>query len=200
MTDDELRIASIAYGESSVEDDPDEIRGIAFAIANRMRAWGKPSVESMLQEDKNYSYVVKDGNARYKKFISASEKDRQNDKGMQIAVFAAKDALADHGDDPSNGAFWWDGVDLKLKRSSNPRIKFGFKYGSQSHNIFNMAEISKETTVYWQMRDKRSGRIVNKNIRGSYSAVYESTAAHNKTIFWKYTEEFILTTGAKSYR
>jgi hypothetical protein len=37
-------LAAIAYGEASTANDSQEIGGIAFATANRCRAWGRKTV------------------------------------------------------------------------------------------------------------------------------------------------------------
>lgn len=57
-------LAAIAYGEASVEDDSEEIGGIAFAVANRCRAWDGKTLDQLLDADPNYTYAVSDGNAR----------------------------------------------------------------------------------------------------------------------------------------
>jgi hypothetical protein len=80
------KLAAIAYGESSAANDSDEIGGIAFAVANRARAWDNKTVDQLLAADSNYTYVVKDGNPRYNKFIKATVQQIEKDAGMKLAL------------------------------------------------------------------------------------------------------------------
>lgn len=195
------KLAAIAYGEASGANDANEIGGIAWAVANRCRAWGGKTVDQLLTADPNYTYAVKDGNQRYKKLIMASEKDIAADKnGMALAVDVAKKALANTGADPSNGAYWWDGVDFKTNYANHPKVKDGFRFTDPAHNIFDVKEKHILTTIHWKVRDKKTGKEVNSKIRGTFSYVWESTAAHGKTIFWTHNVDYLKATGGKAYR
>lgn len=194
------KLAAIAYGEASVADDSNEIGGIAFAVANRARAWSGKSIEELLAADPNYTYAVKDGNARYQRLIAAAEAQIVRDAGMKLALDWAKRALSGEGADPSNGAYWWDGRDFKTNYKNHPKVKDGFKYGSVSHNIFGVPEASRPVTVYWKVRNKKTGAIVNSTVRGRYEFVWKSTAAHGSTIFWTHNSDFLKATGSKEYR
>jgi len=194
------KLAAIAYGEASGANDPNEIGGIAWAVANRARAWGNKTIDQMLAADPNYTYAVKDGNQRYKRLMSASEQDIAADQGMLTAINCAKNALANSGMDPSNGAYWWDGLDFKTNYQNHPKVKDGFRFTAPAHNIFDVKETSHPTTIYWKVRDKKTGKEVNSKVRGSYKCVWESTAAYGKTIFWKHAADYLTATGGKAYR
>ena len=194
------KLAAIAYGEASTLNDEKEIGGIAFAVANRARAWGRKSVDELLKADPNYTYAVTDGNVRYNKLMKASEADIQKDAGMRMAVEMATKALENTGPDPSNGAFWWDGVDIKTNYTNHPKVKNGFRFGSSSDNIFAINESEKEVIVYWKVIDKKTKKIVKSKERGRYKYVWVSTDAHGKTIFWKHDTDFIDVSGSKEYR
>ena len=205
--DDQVRLlAAIAYGEASTLDDENEVLGIAFAVTNRARAWSNKTVEELLAADPNYTYAAKDPNQRFRKLAAASEAEIVKDHGMKHAVESAKKALANEGNDPSNGAYWWDGPDLKEMRTDrkgefvNQRIIWGFVYGNPLHNIYGMNERKKTIIKYWQVRDKKTGKIENSTERGRFDAGYISTAAHGKTIFWRYTPDFVKSMGAKEYK
>lgn len=195
------KLAAIAYGEASTLNDENEIGGIAFAVANRARAWGAKSVDALLKADTNYTYAVTDGNERYNKLMKASEEDIQKDEGMKIAIVMARHALGNTGDDPSNGGLWWDGADIKSNYSKHAKVKDGIHFGDPKHNIYNIKESSQgEVTIYWKVRNKKTGKEVNSKSRGSYSHVWISTAAYGGTIFWKYDGDFLKATGAKNYK
>lgn len=194
------RLAAIAYGEASGADDPNEIGGIAWAVANRARAWGNKTVDQLLVADPNYTYAVKDGNPRFGRLIGSTERSILADKGMSLALQAAIDALANVGIDWSNGAYWWDGVDFKTNFSHHPKVQDGFHFASPAHNIFGVQEQGRLVTIYWKLRDRKTGQEINSKVRGTYKYVWESTAAHGKTIFWKHGADYLSATGGKAYR
>ncbi|MDF3836059.1 hypothetical protein P3W85_24350 [Cupriavidus basilensis] len=193
------KLAAIAYGEASVADDPNEIGGIAYAVANRARAWGGKTVDQLLAADPNYTYAVSDGNVRYQKLMDASDAQIAKNKGMTAALQHAISALANTGTDPSNGAFWWDGLDFRTK-AKHPKRKDGFYYGDEAHNIFNVDPVSKPVTIYWKVANKKTGKEVNSKVRGKYEYVWVSTAAHGQTIFWTHDSDYLEATGGKAYR
>jgi len=201
IIEDEVRLlAAIAYGEASIEDNENEIFGIAYAAANRARAWGGRSIKKMIDDDPNYTYAANGSNERFNLLNRSSVSDIEKSKAMSIAIKKAKEALAGTGTDPSNGAYWWDGVDFKTNYTNHPKVLKGFKYGDASHNIFGVEEKTKAVVLYWKVKDKKTGQEVNSKERGRYDHVFVSTAAHGKTIFWKFNPDYIRATGAKAYK
>lgn len=194
------KLAAIAYGESSVANDPNEIGAIAWAVANRARAWGGKTIDEMLTADPNYTYVVKDGSPRYNRFMNANEAAIQADSGMALALRCAQNALANTGADPSNGAYWWDGLDFKTNYARHPKVRDGFHFSAPEHNIYDVKETSHETTIYWKVRDRKTGKEVNSKVRGKFKYVWESTAAFGGTILWKHDADYVTATGGKTYR
>lgn len=204
MTEDldhETRLlAAIAYGEGSTSDVELEISGIAHAVVNRAKAWGGRTVSQVIRDEPNYTYAANGKNERFNLLMASSVEAINKSTGMRMAVNAARNALAGMGDDPSNGAYWWDGIDLKDRKLSNPRIAYGFKYGAPEHNIFDMDPILKTKVIYWQVRNKRTGQIENSQERGRFDCIYVSKAAHGKTIFWRYNPDYVKASGAKEYK
>ena len=194
------KLAAIAYGESSGANYPNEIGAIAWAVANRARAWGGKTIDKMLTADPNYTYVVKDGSPRYNRFMNANEAAIQADSGMVLALRCAQNALANTGADPSNGAYWWDGLDFKTNYARHPKVRDGFHFSAPEHNIYDVKETSHETTIYWKVRDKKTGKEVNSKVRGKFKYVWESTAAFGGTILWKHDADYVTATGGKTYR
>lgn len=193
------KLAAIAYGEASGANDADEIGGIAFAVANRARAWGHKTVDQLLLADPHYTYAASDGNARFAKLMKASAADLEKDRGMQTAVAMARKALAHAGPDPSNGAYWWDGLDFKTNYARHPKVRDGFRFGDAAHNIFELEETEKEVTEHWQVKNK-AGQVVEGRERGHYSCIWVSTAAHGKTIFWTHDADYLKATGGRAYK
>ncbi len=199
--DDETRLlASVAYGEASTANNSDEIGGIAFAVANRCRAWGGKTVSALKAVEPNYAYAWDGSNARFNKLMKASESVIRKDAGMSLAVDWATAAINNEGADPSNGGFWWDGLDFKTNYNNHPKVRDGFKFGDPSHNIFKVQEKKREVIVRWKIKNKKTGQIVDGAERGRYDAVWVSTAAHGSTIFWSHPKDYITATGGKAYK
>jgi hypothetical protein len=192
-------LAAIAYGEASVNDDPEEVLGIAYAVSNRARAWGK-TISGVLKSDPNYTYAANGTCTRFNLLMASSPAKINHSPPMRTAVNAAINALNKKGHDPSSDAYWWDGLDLKEKRQGNPRISRGFKYGAQEHNIYQMEPIIKMVIAYWTVTDKKTKLPVDGSERGRFDTVYISTSARGQTIFWRYNPNFVKATGAKEYK
>ena len=73
------------------------------------------------------------------------------DSGMKQALDAAIRAWANDGPDPSNGAYWWDGVDFKTNYKHHPKVKDGFRFGDKNHNIFDVEENRFQRILYWKV-------------------------------------------------
>lgn len=193
-------LAAIAYGEASTANDPQEIGGIAFAVANRCRAWGGKSVAELRAADSNYSYAWNGSNDRFNKLMRTPDREIELNPGMKLAADWAQKALTNDGPDPSNGAFWWDGLDFKTNYACHRKVQAGFKWGDLSHNIFDVPEHRIEVIVRWKIRNKKTGTIVDGGERGRYDSVWVSTAAHGGTVFWQHNPDYLKATGGKAYR
>lgn len=205
MTGDQIEIdtrllAAVAYGEASAANNTNEIGGIAFAVANRCRARGDKTITALKSSDPNYAYAWDGSNARFNKLMKASDTVIEKDGGMSLALEWAVTALKNKGIDPSNGGFWWDGLDFKTNYGRHPKVRDGFKFGDPAHNIFDVDEKRRETIVRWKIKNKKTGQIVDSAERGRYDAVWVSTAAYGGTIFWKHPAEYIKATGGKEYK
>ena len=99
------------------------------------------------------------------------------------------------GKDFSNGAYFWDGLDIKTNYKNHPKIKGGFLVADKAHNIYSIESSSVKETTYWLDAKGKPSKV-----RGTYAHTYESTAAEGGTIFSKYTDEFIKATGNKKYK
>jgi hypothetical protein len=199
--DSEVRLlAAVAYGEASTRNDSDEIGGIAFAVVNRCRAWNGKTVAELRAADPNYSYAWDGSNERFNRLMRSSEADINIDTGMKLAVEWARKALHSQGRDPSNGAFWWDGLDFKTNYRNHPKVRDTFKWGKPSDNIFGVNDDPREVIVRWRVKDKKSGKVVDGRERGRYDSVWISTSAHGSTIFWTYNPDYVKATGGKPYR
>lgn len=194
-------LAAMAYGESSTKDVPEEMSALASVLVRQRDARGYKDIDAFVKSDKTFSFVVADGNVRYKKLMSASESQIAKDPGMTAAVAAAKNALAG-GTDLSNGAYFWDGADIKSNYKNHFKVRQGIRFEDSSHNIYSIEEskvlvIKTKTTI-----EKKQGKIINKTVVevGRYDHVYLSTAAYGGTIFWKFNPDYVQLNHAKEYK
>ncbi|HEY4802151.1 MAG TPA: hypothetical protein VIH96_05980 [Paraburkholderia sp.] len=193
-------LAAVAYGEASTANDPQEIGGIAFAVANRCRAWGNKTVSELRAFDSNYSYAWNGSNARFNKFMRTSDAGIAFDPAMKLALDWSEKAIANSGPDPSSGGYWWDGLDFKSNYANHPKVRDGFKWGDAAHNIFDVPEKRRNVIVRWQVKNRKTGKIVDGAERGRYDSVWVSTATHGSTIFWLHNPDYLKATGGKAYR
>lgn len=195
------QLAAMAYGEASAADIADEMSALASVLVRQKNARGYPSISTFASSDLTFSFVVKDGNVRYKKFMNATEAAIAKDPGMSAAVAGAKNALAG-GPDLSNGAYFWDGEDIKSKYLSHFKVRHGIKFSASSHNIFGIAESRKLIILKKTIVRKQHGKEVGREFVeiGRYDHVYVSTAARGSTIFWKNNDEYMNITHAKAHK
>lgn len=172
---EEKLLAAIAYGESSSRDNFEEMAGIDYATLRRRDAAHMSSVQALIKKYRYFTYVVVDGNTRYRKLMCS-----ETESAFEDAYNAARNAL-NKGIDYASGGCFWDGYDLKTSGSHHPKYLDGFKFTKKAHNILAVQE---------------PPSYEKKTKRGSYSHIYDSTAAHGGTIFWKLNKDFLKAKGA----
>lgn len=173
---EEKLLAAIAYGESSVMDNYEEMAGIAYATIRRRDAAKMPSVQTLIKKYPSFSFVVSDGNPRYRKLMCSD-----TETNFENAYNAARNAI-DKGIDYANGGCFWDGYDLKTSGSKHYKYRHGFQFSNPEHNIFSVDQPSPKG---------------KKTKMGMYDHEYDSVAAHGKTIFWILNKEFLKARGKK---
>ncbi len=66
-------LAAIAYGESSTADVFEEMAAIANVMVRQSKARGYSTISGFTAKEKSFSFVVTDGNKRYKELYTAKE-------------------------------------------------------------------------------------------------------------------------------
>lgn len=195
------QLAAMAYGEASSQNVADEMKALASVLVRQRNARGYKDIPTFAASDPTFSFVVSDGNTRYKKLMDASEAEIAKDHGMAAALEAAKNALAG-GPDLSNGAYFWDGADIKTNYGKHFKVRNGIKFTDSAHNIYGISESTKLVTLKKTVIKKVKGKIVSKEEveLGRYDHVYDSTAAYGGTIFWKNNSDYMKVTHAKEYK
>ncbi len=199
ITEEERLLAAVAYGESSAADLFEEMAGIAAVVVRQAAARGQTVLNFLNSaEAKSFTFVLVDGNQRFK-LLKAAKADAFIEKaGITTALKAARHALAGNTD-YSGGAYFWDGKDLKTN-PDHPKRGKGFRFSKPEHDIYKVGDqLLPEQITYWYRKDK-SGKTVKGAERGRYTAAYESTAAYGGTVFWRLTPAYVEATGNKVYR
>lgn len=174
---EEQALAALAYGEAHWTNSYKEMAGIASAARRRMKAKGFETINELILNDANFAYATdpKLQNERYYNIMCGIDSP-----GVEQAYKAARNAL-DDGVDYSNGACFWDGVDLKTYGKKAYRYTRGFKFANITHNIFSIPEPAPFK------RKGSNGKF--------YEYTYISTAGINNTIFWKLSKQFLAAGG-----
>lgn len=201
--DAEVRLlAAITYGEASTKDNAEEMFAMASVLIRQRDARGYKSVSSFAAKEKTFAYAAIDGNQRFKKMMKASEWEIAHQAGLKAAVAAAVNAM-NGGEDKSNGAYFWDGADIKTNYAHHFKVRKGIKFTDPSHNIYDIKEstnvviISKTTKI----RNQSTGKTFTSTEEvGRFDHQYDSTAAHGGTIFWKLNPEFLKVTRGWEYK
>ena len=201
--DVEVRLlAAITYGESSTRNNADEMFALASVLVRQRDARGYKEISSFAAKEKTFAYAAIDGNHRFGKLMKSSEQEIEKHPGMKAAVAAAVNAL-NGGEDKSNGAYFWDGADIKTNYAGHFKVRRGIKFTGPSHNIYHILESSKIEILYkiTKTRDRKTGKItkVTEEV-GRYDHQYDSTAAHGGTIFWKLNPDFLKVTKGWEYK
>jgi hypothetical protein len=194
LDDNTRKLAATAYGESSNKEVFEEMAAIANVLVRQQKARGYSSVSGFIQADTTFAFAAHDGNPRYTKLMAASLADINKDLGMTTAVKAAQNALSSSPKDYSNGAYFWDGADIKSNYDKHPKVKAGIHITDPAHNIYGIEDKDVPGEEWWKDQNGKKTKL-----RGSWKYKYESTAGYGGTIFWKYNSDFISTSGNKEY-
>ena len=116
---DVVLLAAVAYGEASAGDVYEEMAAIASVVV-RQRSRGGHTLQDLLGAGGTFAYAASDGNPRTAAFRKAKPADRIRNAGMASAITAARNAL-DGDKDFSNGAYFWDGADIKTNLRLPPQ-------------------------------------------------------------------------------
>ncbi|MFM0646574.1 hypothetical protein PQR14_19790 [Paraburkholderia bryophila] len=196
------QLAAMAYGEASLQDNSDEMMAIASVLVRQRDSRGYSNMATFTKNDPTFSFVIGDGNARYNKMMKATADQIGKDPAMQAAIAAARNALAG-GPDKSNGAYFWDGADIKSNYDNHFKVRHGIKITDPSHNIYDIKDSTKLVILYKivKTKDKKTKKVKTEKVEtGRYDHVYDSTAGIGGTIFWKYNQQYLDVTGGSEYR
>jgi Bacterial toxin homologue of phage lysozyme, C-term len=188
-------LAATAYGEGSTQNVPAEMAAIANVLVRQQKARGYSTILDFLKNDKTFAFAAHDGNQRYQNLMGATPESIAKNDGMSAALDAARNALSESPTDYSNGAYFWDGADVKSNYKKHPKVRKGVQFTDPSHDIYGIGSNKVPGEEWW--RDS-SGKKTK--LRGKWDYTYDSTATHGGTIFWQYNPDFRTATGTKEYK
>ncbi len=194
IDDDTRALAAVAYGEGSTGNVFEEMAAIANVLVRQQKARGYKTISAFIKADKTFAFAAHDGNQRHGKLMKASAEEIAKDPGMSDAVRGARNALDPSGTDYANGAYFWDGADIKSNYDKHPKVKAGIHITDPKHNIYDIKDKNVPGEEWW-----RNAKGEKTKLRGKWDYKYESTAAHGGTIFWKYNAAFVKATNNKEY-
>jgi hypothetical protein len=149
---------------------------------------------------KKESAALKRQLAEKEKLLRKTQQRAAANAGHVMAYKAARNAL-EGGADYSNGAFFWDGWDVKTNYKNHPKVKQGIKIADPSHDVFGITENLVEIIKYKVTTVTKNGKKTQtKEEIGRYDHIYESTAGHGGTIFWKFNPDYVRLENAKEYK
>ncbi len=173
-------LAAIVYAEASVHSNFKEKAAIANSIIRFRDSYHYQSVNELIAKKPSYSSAVKNRVIRYR-LVMCSDIEIEYPEVYN----AVKNALDPNGIDYANGGCFWDGYDLVTLGSKQPHYSKGYRFTDSLHDVLSIGD---------------SEPANRKGAGGSYDYTYESTAGYGKTVFWKYTKEFMKARGVKQCR
>jgi hypothetical protein len=188
-------LAATAYGEGSAEDVYEEMAAIANVLVRQQKARKYTSISAFIKAEKTFAFAAHDGNQRFKKLNSANAAEIEKDPGMLAALRGAKNALTTAPVDYSNGAFFWDGSDIKTNYENHAKVLGGIHISDPSHNIYDIKDKDVPGENWWF-----DGKGNKTKTRGAWKYKYITTAGWGGTFFWKYSVAFLKATGNKEYK
>jgi hypothetical protein len=188
LPDETRYIAAVASGEGSTSDIFEELAGIAATLIRMRDAVGHDSTKSFVEANPNYTYAASRPTDRFKLLMKASLAQVNASTSMRRAVRAAMHALSG-GNDHSNGAYYWDGEDIRTNYAAHPKVAQGIAFTSPAHNVLGIKAKDVPGEAFWDTEKKRS--------RGTWTHAWDSTAGHGRTIFWKLNADYLKATGGR---
>lgn len=173
------------YGETDEKNYTlEEMQAIGDVIMNRTELMGTTATEEIQKPGQVYGYYDNDSQG-----VTYRGRTSNNNTRLKISRNATITTMLGTSKGKSNGAYWWDGADIK---SNMHNKEWGIHYTDPKHDIYGTGD----TTVgpfqeHWQPSGKNRGAPWNHKL--------DSTAAYGGTIFWKKNSNYQDVTDRKAY-
>jgi hypothetical protein len=178
-------VTAAVFGESS--GDIEESKGIADVLMNRSAYTGK-TTRIIVERTGILGYTTDTKKITENGLAENINRNLINARAAVISMF-----LGNRGS--SNGAYFWDGADIKS--SKNLHYAWGFVFSDKSHDIYDIGDQKYKNPVVVYIRDI-NGKLTS-GIQGTYDHMLISTVAIGRTIFWKFDSDYKKVNGNKEY-
>lgn len=159
------------YGETDEKNYTlEEMQAIGDVIMNRAELMGTTATEEIQKSDQVYGYYNNDSQG-----VTYRGRTSNSNARLKTSRNATITTMLGTSKGKSNGAYWWDGADIK---SNMHNKEWGIHYTDPKHDIY---ETGDTTVGPFQERWQPSG----KNRGDPWNHKLDSTAAYGGTIFWK---------------
>lgn len=186
----------------------DALLSEAYALGTTMINYKKKRMTDQKGYNPTFEKLASDmgvygqGDPLYKK-LKETEKIKRNESHMQTCIAAALNALiyefvANNGEfqskdklttvpfDYSNGAHYWDGVDLKTNEDKHDKMLAGYLVADKSHNVLDVSsKIVHQCVIVYKKSDPKFSE------ERCWDYKYQTTAGIAKTMFVKLNEDYL---------
>ena len=173
------------YGETDEKNYTlEEMQAIGDVIINRSELMKTTVTKEIQAPGQVNGYYDKDSQG-----ITRRGRTLNNNARLRTSRNATITTILGTSKGKSNGAYWWDGADIK---SNMHNKEWGIHYTDPKHDIYKTGD----TTVgpfqeHWQPSGKNRGEPWNHKL--------DSTAAYGGTVFWKKNSNYQDVTDNKVY-
>jgi len=164
-------------------------------LVRQRKARGYASDSAFIKADKTFAFAAHDGSERYAKLMAATIDEINADAGMLAAVRGAINARSDTPTDHANGAYFWDGYDIRTNYEKHAKVLGGVQITDPKHNVVGIKSKAVPGEAWWF--DAKGNKTKS---RGKWQYKYDSTAGWGGTIFWKYNADFLKASGNKVHQ
>lgn len=187
----------IGTTESQIIEESKDLATQRAEVSNTLESARK---EVKAEKDKKKLITLNKEIKKHENKLNSIDSATSSNAGKLMAYKAARHAL-ENGTDYSGGAYFWDGWDVKTNYANHPKVKRGIKITDPTHNVFDIQDNLVTVIKYKITTITRGGKKKQeKQELGRYDHVYESTAGHGGTIFWRFNPKYISLEHAKDYK
>lgn len=184
LKDFEVMTAAL-YGETDERNYTlEEMQAIGDVIMNRAELLGTTATEEIKTPNQVNGYYDNDSQG----VIFRGRISNSNSR-LKTARKATITTILGISRGKSNGAYWWDGADIK---SNMHNKEWGIHYTAPEHDIYGTGD---NTVGPFQEHWQPSG----KNRGSPWDHKLDSTAAYGGTVFWKKNSNYQDVTNKKAY-
>lgn len=172
---------SVVFGEASQANSFEEMAAIAAVLERQRKARGFETWKEFKSGDPSYAFGFDEAKNPRTKMLINTGADKIPVVEPMATAYRAVQYVLDGGTDLSNGAFFWDGYDLKTNYKHHPKVKLGIKFSVPEHNIFDVEETTTTKWTRYEVTIENGKKTKHKDEEKTAEHTYVSTAAYKGT-------------------